>query len=69
MLPPLSLAPLSNVLAPLPLYPLSLPESPFTGLRAAGRLPGGAGGLGLPFAGRAGGGGGGAGARLTTSSR
>lgn len=68
MLPLLSLAPVS-----LPLYPLSLAESPLvaTGLRPAGRLAGGAGGFGLPFAGRAGagGGGGGAGARCTTSSR
>jgi hypothetical protein len=70
MLPLLSLA-LSMVLPPLPLYPLSRPESPLTAFLAAGRLAGGAGGLGLPFAGRAGGagGGGGAAARWTTSSR
>ena len=54
ILPLLSLAPVS--LTPLPLYPLSLLSG--AGLRAAGRLAGGAGGLGLPFAGRAGAGGG-----------
>lgn len=70
MLPLLSLA-LSMVLPPLPLYPLSLPESPLTAFLAAGRLAGGAGGLGLPFAGRAGGAGGGGGAdvRSMTSSK
>jgi hypothetical protein len=67
MLPLLSLA-LSTVLPPLPLYPLSLAASPLTGFLAAGRLAGGAGGLGLPFAGRAGGGGG-AGALWVISSR
>jgi len=73
MLPLLSLAPpLSTELTPLPLYPLSLAESGAgAGLRPAGRLAGGAGGLALPLAGRAGGaGGGGGGAGLCcTSSR
>ena len=54
ILPLLSLAPVS--LTPLPLYPLSLLSG--AGLRAAGRLAGGAGGLGFPLAGRAGAGGG-----------
>lgn len=54
ILPLLSLAPVS--LTPLPLYPLSLLSG--AGLRAAGRFAGGAGGFGLPFAGRTGGGGG-----------
>lgn len=64
MLPLLSLAPVSLA---LPEYPLSLLSG--AGLRAAGRLAGGAGGFGLPFAGRAGGaGGGGGGAVLTMCS-
>lgn len=71
--PPAILPLLSRAPTSLPLYPLSLAESPFpaTGLRPAGRLAGGAGGFGFPFAGLAGagGGGGGAGDRCTTSSR
>lgn len=63
ILPLLSLAPVSLA---LPEYPLSLLSG--TGLRAAGRLAGGAGGFGFPFAGRAGAGGGGGGAVLTTCS-
>lgn len=74
ILPLLSLAPPpSTELTPLPLYPLSRAESPGlgAGFLPAGRLAGGAGGLGLPLAGRAGGaGGGGGGAGLCwTSSR
>lgn len=65
ILPLLSRAPVSLA---LPEYPLSLLALSGAGLRAAGLLAGGAGGFGLPFAGRAGGGGGGAGALLTTCS-
>lgn len=71
MLPPLSLAPASEL---LPEYPLSLAAPPIAGrFLAAGRFAGGAGGAGLPrtplepAAGR-GGAGGGAGL-LTNSSR
>jgi hypothetical protein len=58
MLPPLSLAPTSEL---LPEYPLSRASPPATGRFAPGRLAGGAGGAPLPrtpFAGRAGGAGG-----------
>lgn len=75
MLPPLSLAPASEL---LPEYPLSLAAPAAIGrFFAAGRFAGGAGGAGLPRtplepapgrAGGAGGAGGGAGL-LTTSSR
>jgi hypothetical protein len=64
MLPLLSLGPASLA---LPEYPLSLESG--AGFLAAGRLTGGAGGLALPFTGRAGGaGGGGGGAGLLTCS-
>jgi hypothetical protein len=63
MLPLLSRGPVSLA---LPEYPLSRDSG--AGFLPAGRLAGGAGGLGLPFAGRAGGAGGGGGAALLTCS-
>jgi hypothetical protein len=75
ILPLLSLAPGSTLLAPLPEYPLSRAAEAGAGFFAAGRFAGGAGGAGLPrrppFAGRAGGAGGAGGGAglLITSSR
>ena len=74
MLPPLSRAPASELLAPLPEYPLSRAVPGAAGFFAVGRLAGGAGGVAFPrtpsAAGRAGGAGGAGGtALLSTSSR
>ena len=73
MLPLLSLAPGSKLLAPLPEYPLSRASDVGTAFFAAGRFAGGAGGAALArpplAAGRVGGAGGGGVGLFTTSSR